>query len=664
MKYPHSDTRIAGLLVPLAALRSEHSTGCGEFADLPALAGWCASAGLKIIQLLPVNDSGGDSSPYSAISACALHPMYLRIDALPELTLIDDTVKRDVQLALNTLRSTQAGRPRFSYDEVNTGKLNILRTIHAALPAGTPSLAGEMDHFLEENPWVKAYAVFRTLKDRQEQRAWMHWSKHQEADQALVETLWNTPELQHATRFYQWLQLRLAGQFSQAAAEVSKLGVALKGDIPILMNEDSADVWYRPEVFRRELQAGAPPDMFSRLGQNWGFPVYNWQNLEEENYQWWRQRLRQAARYYHAYRIDHVLGFFRIWAIPRGNSTGLPGFFWPQDGISRDELLEAGFDQERLRWLKEPHIRGDQLREALGPDVQVESLEGAVLRRIGGEDLFLFAPEICGENDLSEIALPQGSPETLRDWLLDQYRDRVFLDLPDGRLATTWTFRECWRFQTLSQGEKERLEEIAARHQSSSNELWAGHGRTLLQFMMETTEMLTCAEDLGVIPEAVPRVMKELGALGLMIPRWSHYWDRPGEPAIPLGEYPAMSVCAPSVHDTSTMRGWWEGEAGREILWELAGQDGPCPQVFDSETARRVYGALMRCGSRIVVFQLQDLLVLDPDLPRTEPAQERVNVPGTANSFNWTWRMPIPLETLNGTTPLTAAIQELVKLRN
>lgn len=667
VKYLHDTARVAGVLVPLAALRSARSTGCGEFADLPLLAHWCAATGLRVIQLLPVNDSGGDSSPYSALSAVALHPMYVRIEDLPDRAWVSPQVQQDLQVALDRLRQDHEARLRFDYSAVATGKLNMLRTLHAALQDGLQAadarrLTKEMDAFLQENPWVRGYAVYRALKERRQHRAWMEWGEHRDANPRLVDRLWEDEDLHDTTRFFLWMQMRLAQQFSAAAGEVAAAGVALKGDIPILMNEDSADVWYRREIFQRDLRAGAPPDMFSRLGQNWGFPVYNWENLAQEDFQWWRQRLQQAAQYYHAYRIDHVLGFFRIWAIPAGNSSGLPGFFWPQNGITMEELADAGFDEQRVRWLREPHIPGDRLREAAGD--AAAALEGPVVRRIGTEDLFLFAEHLQGEHDVESQPLPPGAPDTLRGWLLEQFRDRVLLPLPDGTCTTAWTFRESWRFQTLSPGERERLEDLAARHGSASNEVWARHGGDLLSFMKESSDMLTCAEDLGVIPEAVPRVLRELGILGLMIPRWSHYWDRPGQPAIPLGEYPEASVCAASVHDTSTMRGWWEQEEGRETLWELAGGTGPCPGTFDVATARTVYRALMRCASRIVVFQMQDLLALTPGLAVKDPATERVNIPGTANSFNWTWRMPVTLETLTGREDLTEEIRELVRYGN
>ncbi len=657
MKYPHGTARIAGVLIPVAALRSSHSAGCGEFADLTALADWCSATGQKIIQLLPVNDTGSQSSPYSALSAFALHPIYGRITDLPEYRALPAAEKNAVDERISALRAAQEPAERFNYDEVLQEKLAILRVIYQATREAI--LKGpDLTAFLRRNGWVKAYAVFRTLKDRYEQKPWTEWPEHQNIDAATLDTLWKRASLRDETRFHAWLQMRVAEQFADAASRVERAGIALKGDIPILMNEDSVDAWYDRDIFRPNLRAGAPPDMFSELGQNWGFPIYNWERLTERDFDWWKERLRHASQFYHAYRIDHVLGFFRIWTIPAGNWSGIPGFFWPQHGIAREELQENGFDDGRIRWLREPHLSGEELRAHLGSSL--DEVSGSIVRQLPGEDLFLFAPDVTGEQQLSALNIPDDA----RDWLLNQWRDRALVELPDGRYAATWTFRDCSRYVHLTDSEKDRFESLVAARGADSNELWADHGKKILSVMKDTTDMLPCAEDLGVVPDVVPRVLGQLEILGLVIPRWAHYWDRPGQPLIPFHEYPALTVCAPSVHDTSTMRGWWEEEEGREQLWEEIGMDGDCPETFTADTARRVYQALLKSPSRIVVFQLQDLLVLAPETLHAEPHRERVNVPGTYNDFNWTWRMPLNLEELNDHGKLREQVARLTAVRS
>jgi len=665
VKYPYTDTRVTGVLVPLAGLRSRHSMGCGEYADLVPLGQWCAGRGLQLIQLLPVNDSGSQSSPYSALSANALHPIYVRITDLPEYAQLSPEDRQTVDNEVDRARREYEAPARFDYTAVLETKLKLLRHIFDA--SGVMKTAGAtFGSFTKKNIWAKTYALFRALKRRNGEAAWTDWPENRVVDGAALERLWKRADLKEETRFYLWVQIRLADQFADAADRLDGLGVALKGDLPILMNEDSADAWADGEIFRNELRAGAPPDMFSQLGQNWDFPVYDWEVLRRRDYDWWRLRLRSAERYYHAYRIDHVLGFFRIWAVPDGNFSGIPGFFWPQRGISREELYEAGFDDGRIRWLQEPHIQEGVLREALGPDgFRYVTAEQPVLRRLGDEDLFLFAPEVAGERYLADLD-PSGdvlSPEE-KGFLLEQYRDRALVELPDGRFAPTWTFRDCSRYVLLTEREKDRFESLTARAGADSNELWADHGRTVLKVLQESSDMLPCAEDLGVVPEAVPRVLESLGILGLKIPRWTYYWDRPGEPPVPFHEYPELSVCAPSVHDTSTMRGWWEKERGRDDLWHLVGKDGPAPEQFDPAVARAVYRAILGCPSRIVVFALQDLFALTPEIIHDDPDLERVNVPGSYNDFNWTWRMPLTLEDLQLNSTLNAEVSALTAIRS
>ncbi len=661
MKYPYSDRKVTGILVPLASLRSEETMGCGEFADLVALGEWCVHRGIQLIQLLPVNDTGGQSSPYSALSANALHPIYIRIRDIPEYHALPKPEREIIDTAIAKGKSEYDDTARFDYPAVLNAKLVLLKRIFDASGV-LDDAAVTLGSFIKKNRWLKPYAVFRALKGARGETAWTEWDSDREIDRDGVERLWKRKSLQEQTRFFAWIQMRLAEQFSAAAATLDDMGIVLKGDIPILMNEDSADAWAEGEIFRQDLRAGAPPDMFSELGQNWGFPIYNWKVLRRRNYDWWRERLAQAAQFYHAYRIDHVLGFFRIWAVPAGNFSGIPGFFWPQHGMNDDDLKDIGFDEGRIRWLAEPHISSDTLIDEIGAD-NFDRIVGAlgILKRLAeDQNLYLFSPEVTGEQMISELDVP----EPVKERLLFHYRDRALVALPDGTWAPTWTFRECSRFRDLSGEERERFETLVSRAAIRSNELWAEHGGTVLSVMKESSEMLPCAEDLGVVPEAVPRVLQSLDILGLKIPRWTHHWDQPGEPLIPFHEYPELSVCAPSVHDTSTMRGWWEQESGRDELWKMLGHDAPAPDRFDPATAREVYRALLRSPSRIVVFALQDLLVLSPETIHDDPAQERVNVPGTYNDFNWTWRMPLTLEDLHRNENLNAEVRALTAIRN
>src|SRR5208337_3765151 len=189
-----------------------------------------------------------------------------------------------------------------------------------------------------ENPWVAPYAVFTALKKETANAPWSTWGDMADPSAARIAAWWES----HAAQCLPtaWLQYLLETQLAIASRDLSSMGVFLKGDLPILMSRESVDVWAERGFFDLTGIAGAPPDMFSPDGQNWGFPVYDWENLGREDYRWWKDRLRQAGKFFHAFRIDHVLGFFRIWRIPRAEVTGLLGRFSPFAALARDDLKE------------------------------------------------------------------------------------------------------------------------------------------------------------------------------------------------------------------------------------------------------------------------------------------------------------------------------------
>lgn len=656
MKYPHKKTKVTGILVSLSSLRTSKSTGCGEFSDLVPLAEWCRDTGQQIIQLLPVQDTGTQSSPYSALSAFALHPIYIRVSETEEYRNAPAEISRRIDSRLKEIKERYDGAVRFDYNGLLKEKMSLLRELYGVTDAASVR-SKDLTAFVRSHRWVRSYAVYRVLKERSDGAPWMNWSEHRDVDSDRIEALYKSRSLSNDIDFYVWLQMTAEEQFSTAGAAVSKLGIALKGDIPILMNEDSVDVWAERDIFTTASRAGAPPDMFSDLGQNWDFPVYNWEALERRDYDWWKLRLKEASRFYHAYRIDHVLGFFRIWTIPERNFSGIPGYFWPQAGFTRDELHALGFDDGRIKWLREPHVQGSWLRGLLGE--RWHETAGNLFSRIGDEDLYLFSDAVMGETDITGSNLPDVAIGTVLQW----YRDRALLELPNGMFTQSWTFRECSRYQALYDHERNVFEALVHRAGEKSEELWEKHGTKLLTFMKESTDMLTCAEDLGVIPPSVPRTLADMGILGLRIPRWAREWGAPGEPLISLEDYPEMTVTAPSVHDTSTLREWWTREKGKELLWELLYPGEVCPESYDAHTAERVVSGFSRTQSMILVFQIQDLLALSNAYRLPNEEDERINIPGTYNDFNWTYRIPIPLETLISDEKIAETIRQIIRSR-
>jgi len=667
MQKPATDKRLRGVVVPVGALRSNSGIGVGEFLDLIGFSRLCKKMRLGLIQILPVNDTGFESSPYSSLTAFGLHPLYLRIEELEEFKAADSSIKKRIAEA----RQEFDKDVRFSHYRVLGKKLEICRDIFNSRKAEILKSAagGKLAEWIKQNSWVKQYAVYRRLKEANGGRSWKDWHEYRNVTEADIEALWKDKNLCEAHIFWVWLQEALDSQFSKAAAEIAAAGIVLEGDLPILMNEDSCDVWANPDIFNQRLSAGAPPDMYSPSGQNWGFPVYNWEAQEKDNYSWWRKRLKTAEKYYSAYRIDHVLGFFRIWASSRDDYSSALGRYVPYIPVTSGDLKRLGFDSSRIRWLSRPHIPTGEVFDALrnnwnGPFTEedisaaAEKIFSKALLRINNEELWLFRKKIKGEKDIDRLDLHPAS----HNYLYEKWHDRTFLEYERGKFFPVWYYRESKAYKSLSVEEKNNLEALLEKRQKKSEKVWARHGRKLLSVLVDSSDMLPCAEDLGAVPACVPRVLSKLRILGLRVVRWYREWDKEGQPYVPFDEYPRLSVCTLSVHDSSTIREWWENEADQMQFSGFIGVPS-LPKKFNPGSARIILSKAASARSRFRVFQIQDILHLSNRWYSQDPSQERINIPGTSNEFNWTYRLPAQIEEIAKDKELILAVRELSRVR-
>ncbi|HWR12854.1 MAG TPA: 4-alpha-glucanotransferase [Rectinemataceae bacterium] len=719
MKFLHPAKRTTGYVLPLLSLKTGKGP-CGEFPDIVDMARLARSWNMDVVQLLPVNDTGWQTSPYSALSAFALNPVYLRIGDLPELKRALDApggsgnavktargTPEEGQAAAIVLAREKAERlaldfgsaTKVPYAAILEKKLNILESLWNALSSGVEGqkLIDKVEAWSIRASWAKPYACFVELKRRAGGRAWWEWPDNGTVDKASIESLWNEKGHIPGTRFWAWLQMRAEEQFALACAQVRDLGVDIMGDIPILMNADSADVWFHREYFDTGRAAGAPPDMYSRYGQNWGFPLYRWDEIERSGYSFWKERLRCAEKFYTLYRIDHVLGFFRIWAIGKYEADGFLGHFMPEFSLSYPELDAIGFDAGRIRWLSKPHVPQRAIDDALaGFSERMRGLLRARLfAQIGDEPLYLFAQTLRGGTDIAaivrEAAAIFAGENVLRqavssciDALLFWWRNRTLLEIAPGQFVATWEFRDTQAWASLSDHEKSAMEALISRRKGESLALWERTGRKLLKTLADSVDMQACAEDLGAVPPCVPAVLGELGIPGLKVLRWHRAWDRPDSPYVPLDEYPEESVACMSVHDSTNLRQWWEEEADREELWRMArqalgreaaktkaaGRSIPrqpladaAPATLDPDSALLVLRAFAAARSRCVVYPLQDLLAASALYREENPADERVNVPGTMSDANWLYRMKPRLEELMGDAAFAVRIASLTEYR-
>jgi len=704
MKRINVKNSMTGLVLPLLSLRGE-SGPCGEFPDIASLARLARHWNMNVVQLLPLNDSGWQTSPYSALSAFALNPVYLRISDLPEMRGAAVAPRAGTAASADAAYEGKAAHDaaglaaRFSnekqvpYAAILEAKLEILGNLWNALRSSKSgaSLLVEVEAWAAENPWVKAYSCFVELKAKFGGKPWWEWPDHSAVDDAAIEALWNDPELAEGARFRAWAQMRAEAQFAAACAEARALGVDLMGDIPILLNADSADVWHLRRFFDTERAAGAPPDMYSRYGQNWGFPLYRWDELERAGYSFWKDRLAVADRFYTMYRIDHVLGFFRIWAIGKREADGFLGHFQPEFAISYPELAALGFDAGRIRWLSKPHVSGGAAASAFSglPEGIRAELAAALLERIGGEDLYLFSRAVAGGADIAEIVRKRagesaGASRCVDD-LLAWWRNRTFLEIAPGQFIPTWEYRSTAAWQSLSDPERGALEALIARKKGESLDLWEKTGRKILKALTACVPMQACAEDLGAVPPCVPAVLGELGIPGLRVLRWFRDWGGEGQPYVRLSEYPEDTVACMSVHDSTNLRQWWSEEADRARLWpmlrgELAEREALlAPHAghraaaaaaaepsadLDPDGALLLLRAFACARSRCVVYPLQDLLAASAQYREEDRAAERINVPGTTAPSNWLYRMKPAIGQLLEDEILAARLSSIAALRD
>ena len=683
MNFIHTRDRIAGVAVPLLALRSTKNAASGVYSDLEALGRFAKRSGLSLIQLLPLNDTGTGTSPYSALSAFALNPIYISLSETPNTMAalglpFEDGLTKDLERAAGAIDRKYGGAKHIPYEAILRAKLDGLR---AAWRESRDICEPLAEALAAEQSWAKPYACFVALKAKSGGDPWWDWPEHRDIEAGALDELWFSNEIAEEARFSLWLQVIAREQLRAAAERVRDLGVDIMGDIPILLARDSADVWFRRDIFILDRQAGAPPDMYSPRGQNWGFPLYNWDALGASDYDFWRDRLAYADQFYTSYRIDHVLGFFRIWAIDGRESDAYLGTFEPSVRLSRGELTALGFSDERLAWLSKPHIpewkiqnaeracleRADGRRAELSR--RLDEFRAACFQRIASEPLFFFGSSIRGSADIyaSAARLRADFPEVgenidayahaMADWWID----RALYETEPDAYVFQWTYRDTTSWKSLSAEEQSALASRAEQAGAASLEIWERRGRELLSMLISATGMQPFAEDLGAVPVCVPKVLRELEIPGLRVLRWERNWGAQGQPYIPLEEYEPLSVACTSVHDSTNIRQWWEEEADRPSLWAIlhamADRDTAlrdalgglkdAPAQLSERAAAGLVRAVALSSSVVAVYPLQDLLACSSAYRDADPRDERINTPGTTLDTNWTYRMPADIRVLS-----------------
>ena len=619
----------AGTLIPLFSLRTEGSFGVGDFGDLKSMINWIAYTGQRILQLLPINDTTvthtwTDSYPYSCISVFALHPQYIDLRQLPPLKDAEQAKRFEI------LRQELNALQQIDYERVNNAKNEYLLMLFRQ--EGKRILASQeyKSWYEEECFWLDTYAKFCVARDK----AYMPASNG----------------------YYCFVQYLLAKQMHDAHEYARSKRVILKGDIPIGVHRNGCDVMQDPRYFNLNGSAGAPPDEFSINGQNWGFPTYNWDEMLKDGCQWWVRRFRNMQKYFDAYRIDHVLGFFRIWEIPVHAVHGLLGQFQPALAFTISEIEAYGLHMREGRFTR-PYITKEILEDIFGykaayvRDTFVEPYK---------DGLYLMKEAY---NTQRKIEAAVTNDDNLRDGLYTLISNVLFLkdhknpELYHPRIAAQQSY--VYRI-LLSDSDKAAFNRLYDDfYYRRNNDFWKQGAMKKLPRLVEATRMLVCAEDLGMIPDCVPTVLNDLRILSLEVQ------SMPKEVGLQFGQperYPYRSVCTIDSHDMPTLRMWWDEDYDRAHNYysTVLGRHDDAPHPLPAWLARDIMLRNLQSGSMLCVLSLQDWLAISEELRLPDANAERINIPANPHHY-WRYRMHINIDDMIQNHRFCDDVREMVK---
>ena len=654
------DRKLAGTLIPVFSLRTRGSFGVGDFGDLKMMIDWVAETHQKVLQVLPINDTTSthtwtDSYPYSCISIFAIHPQFADLRQLPAVA------DKEKAAAFEALREELNQLPQIDYERVNNAKIEYLRIIFEQEGGEVLKSAGFKAFLKESAHWLVPYAQYCHLRDTYGNVDFNTWKGHEVWHEKDRETQLNARTKEYKeVAFYYYVQYVLHVQMRAAHEYAMARGVILKGDIPIGVNRKGCDVWHEPHYFNLNLQAGAPPDSFSVNGQNWGFPTYNWARMLEDGCQWWLRRFQNMSKYFDAYRIDHVLGFFRIWATPTTCVHALQGQFAPSLAMTREEIESYGLHfQEKL--FTTPFIARWVVDRVFGPHA-----DAVVEKYLNHEhdDIFSLKPEYDTERKIEAAFVGKDGADDVwvRDGLYALASDVLFVrDINDSnKFHPRITAQLNFMYEALVDSDKEKFNRLYNNYYyRRNNNFWYNEAMKKLPVLVQATRMLVCAEDLGMVPDCVAWVMNELRILSLELQQM------PKDPSVRFGELwknPYRSVCTLSTHDMPTLRQWWDEDMERtqDYYNSQLYRSGAAPHPLPGWQAKEIVVNQLACPSMLCVLLLQDWFAIDEKLRFADANAERINIPANPRHY-WRYRMHLNIEDLIANKEYNDNIKELIR---
>ncbi len=640
----------AGINVPVFSLRTNNSWGVGDFTDLNLLIDYAENIGFKLIQLLPINDTTAiytdkDSYPYSAISSFAFHPKLLDVNTLTKKykVIILPTEQQKID-TLNQLHNTD-------HSNVLSLKIAILKRIFEA----------DKNNFLREKEWLTFYkthqnwlspfAAFCTLRDSYKTVDFSKWEEYALYSNEKIKVL-TSPSSKHYSDilFWYFVQYQLHLQITKAVEYAHSKGIILKADLPIGVGRQSADTWQYPSLFVMEMQAGAPPDAFSGSGQNWSFPTYNIAEMSKDDFTWFRKRMGHLQTYFDAVRIDHVLGFFRIWSIPINQVEGTMGRFVPALPLLENNFYDSGLSPNEVRYCT-PYITDDILVETFGNDAgQVKHIF------FNG---YTFKEEYNDQRKIENYCTQNKEHIGWQQGLYNLLANVLFFKVDDGYHCRINMYQTS-SYKHLSSDEKYKLDNIYHQYFFEiQNDLWRKEGELKLEMLRDSTDILLCAEDLGMVPDFTDEVLKNLDILSLQVQQM------PKDSASAFSDTTKAkyeSVVMPATHDMSTIRLWWEEnrDTTQKYFNKILNEYGGAPFYCEAWIAKKIIEKHLESPAMWAIFLMQDILAMDDAIRLKNPLEERINQPINPNHV-WNYRMHISLEELLKQTETNTTLKKMVE---
>ncbi|WP_028122468.1 4-alpha-glucanotransferase [Epilithonimonas tenax] len=642
----------AGVAVPVFSLRTEAGFGVGEFSDIKKLGDWANDAKLSVIQILPINDTTAnytwtDSYPYAAISVYALHPQYLSIEKL-EYALSKELVKeyQSKKAALNALSL-------IDYEQMISGKWKFATAVFEENKSGILKDKNFKKFIKDNEEWLMPYSAFCLLRDKYKTPNFNDWKTHKKFVAGKVATLYSPKHKDYsAIMLHAWVQYQLHLQLQDAVEYLHKLGLSVKGDLPIGIYRYSVEAWTEPELFGMDFQAGAPPDQFSDLGQNWEFPTYNWEVMKADGYQWWKKRFKVLEQYFDAMRIDHILGFFRIWRMPISATQGLLGYFYPAVPVTEKEFSDRQIPFSSDRYVR-PFVNEPILWETFG---EVKEKVQNHFFDVHHNGVYAFKPEYDTQRKLSNY-FKKESWDWAEEKLISLAGNVLFLteETDNGTVYhPRFNIAKTSSYQYLPDWEKAKLSDVYNDYFFKRQDgLWYQKAMEKLPALLNSTTMLICGEDLGLVPDSVPVVMDKLAITALKVQRMPSdniRWYDPKNASY-------LNVVTASSHDSSTLRQWWHEDRNltQKYFNNQLGQYGTAPWDLTPDLSEMIMKQHLFTEAMLAIFPIQEFLATDQELMNPDMDEERINNPAVFPHY-WRYRMHLKLEDLKEQTQFNEKI--------